>query len=64
MAVCEAEVEKLTDELIDAKDRSVMHLRRYYEVASELGFNPERDHVSHADVLQRAKELARFARVA
>lgn len=93
------EIDKLTDELIDARAsivdlesklfalrddmlgveldlvsakadrdhyqyRSIMHLRRYYEVASALGFNPERDHVAHAVVLPRAKELAMFARVA
>lgn len=67
----QTEIDTLVDELIAAKadrdhyqDRSIMHLRRYYEVASALGFDPVGDAPSHADIVARAKELAMFARVA
>lgn len=54
----QAEIDKLTDELIDANER-------YGAVAVALGFDDVSDPRDyHFDVLQRAKELARFARVA
>ena len=64
----QTEIDALVDELISVKesldhyqDRSIMHLRRYYEVASALGF---KGHPIHAALIERAKELAMFARVA